>query len=647
MLSKRQRNILSYLSSEKDFVTISELASLFQVTERTIQYDLEFIESFKSELNIDVERNKSLGVKLSQTENDNEVSNVELDIHYSKNERKEQIILRLFESSSPISSQSLADILNVSRRTVVDDLKSVQHWLEEYTLVLEYKKNKGFVIEGNEKYLREAYANVVNAYFRKSTAQIGIEIFSEDELEKIRRAVITTINDQDFQLVQVGIDGLIYHIIIAIHRAKKQFVFDIPDEEYERLSKTDAFNIAIQITAELEKVFNITFPKSEAAFITLHLLGARVNKFHQEQTQQNLSNLASLFIQKVSAQIGIPLIHDHKLLTGLVTHLQPAIHRMSFDMTHSNPLKEEILKEYSELVLAIKQQVGILEEAYQVTFNEDEVAYLALHFASSIERLSNEEPTQIKVILLCGSGVGTSQLLKSRIENIYPELEILDAFSIYDISESFLKSHGVDYIISTVPVDGFSVPTIEVSPFLMKEDRSKINQMINDYRERYISSFKTVGPSLENVIPENHIQTHVNVSSRDEAIKTSVQTLVDAGHVNEQYGDEIIDHLDKFGPYMVIGPHIALLHSNFENVNVPVSMSIVHFENGVEFGHDRFDPVKVVVILATSQPQIHLNALGQLSRIIMNEEHRNELIAGQKETILQLIKTVSQNEEGV
>ncbi|WP_338108287.1 HTH domain-containing protein [Mammaliicoccus fleurettii] len=115
MLSKRQRNILSYLSAEKDFVMISELASLFQVTERTIQYDLEFIGSFKNDLNVDVDRNKSLGVKLSQKENYNENSNVELDIHYSKNERKEQIILSLFESSSPISSQSLADLLNVSR----------------------------------------------------------------------------------------------------------------------------------------------------------------------------------------------------------------------------------------------------------------------------------------------------------------------------------------------------------------------------------------------------------------------------------------------------------------------------------------------------------------------------------------------------
>ena len=39
-------------------------------------------------------------------------------------------------------------------------------------------------------------------------------------------------------------------------------------------------------------------------------------------------------------------MHDHKLITGLVTHLQPAIHRISFNMQHENPLKQEILREY-------------------------------------------------------------------------------------------------------------------------------------------------------------------------------------------------------------------------------------------------------------------------------------------------------------
>lgn len=624
-------------------MTIAEIASLYNVSERSIQYDLEFIETYKTQLNIEVMRNKSLGVKVTQLNKVSSDSNLEMDIHYSKNERKVHIILRLFESSKPISSQMLANLLNVSRRTVVEDLKSVQLWLEDHELRLEYMKNKGFVIEGNEKNLREAYAKVVNDYFHHSTPKIGIEIFSEEELEKIRKAVVSTLNEEDFQLVQVGIDGLIYHIIIAIHRAKDEFVFDIPQIEYDRLKSTDAFQLAIKITKKLENLFQIDFPKSEAAFITLHLLGARVTKLQVENAQHDISKSTKFFIQKVSAQVGVPLIHDHKLLSGLITHIQPAIHRMKFNMEHINPLKHEIMSEYHELVIAIKKEVWLLDEAFDVDFNEDEIAYLALHFASAIERLKSEETRKIKIILLCGSGVGTSQLLKSRIKNIYPELEILDAFSIYDISEGFLNSHGIDYILTTVPVKEFSVPTIEVSPFLNKEDRNNINHMINQYRELVITSYKTVGPSLEDVIIMNQIKTNLKVEDRNDAIRKSVQTLIDLEHVTSQYAEDIIQHLDKFGPYMVIGPHIALLHSNFDNVNVPVSMAIVHFEEAIEFGHDRFDPVKVVVILATSQPQIHLNALGQLSHLIMDNDKRDTLFKGNKEMIFKLIKSVSQS----
>ncbi|MBW0767013.1 activator of the mannose operon (transcriptional antiterminator) [Mammaliicoccus lentus] len=649
MLSERQRNIVSHLSPVKDFITITELASLFQVSERTIQYDLEYIESFADQLKIKIERSKSLGVKITSQDETSFLSesNVEMDVHFSKIERKEQIILRLFESSKPINSQKFADILNVSRRTVVEDLKSVQKWLGKYSLLLEYKKNKGFIIEGNEKNLREAYANIVSEYFRKATPHIGMKNFSKEDLEKIRRTVINILNEEDFHLVQVGIDGLIYHIIIAIHRAKEQYMFEIPDEEYERLRQTDVFEIAIKITQRLEEIFPIKFPKSEAAFITLHLLGARVTSYHEYQEHKNITQISKLFIQKVSAQIGIPLIHDHKLMTGLITHLQPAIHRMTFNMAHSNPLKEEIIDEYQELFHAVKQQIYVLENPFHIEFSDDEVAYLVLHFASSIERLSSEQTTQIKVILLCGSGVGTSQLLKSRIKNIYPEFEILDAFSIYEITEKILQSHGVDYILSTVPVEDFSVPTIEVSPFLNREDRERLNQLINDFRERYVSSYKTIGPTLEDVLPFNHIQTNIIGKSRDDAIKESVKVLIDEGHVNAAYAGDIIKHLDKFGPYMVIGPNIALLHSNFENVNVPVSMSIMHFKNGVTFGHDRYDPVKIIIILATSQAQIHLNALGQLSHLIMDEEKRKELLNGNKEKIIELIHSVSHSKEEI
>ncbi len=65
-----------------------------------------------------------------------------------------------------------------------------------------------------------------------------------------------------------------------------------------------------------------------------------------------------------------------------------------------------------------------------------------MHFASAIERISTVTTNKIKVVLLCGSGVGT-QLLKSRIGHIYPELEVVDAYSIYEIDESMLKHEGL------------------------------------------------------------------------------------------------------------------------------------------------------------------------------------------------------------
>ncbi|MCS4485791.1 BglG family transcription antiterminator [Staphylococcus americanisciuri] len=645
MLSDRQRQIVTYLSSRQRFVTIVELADQFHVSERTIQYDLAYIESFQEQYQLEVVRNKHLGIMINDSA---VIQKAEYDarvVHYSKEERKDYILLRLFEAIQPVSSNMLAEMLHVSRRTVVEDLKAVQSELAHYELRLEYVYNKGFVIEGNEKALREAYANVVHTYFQHAAPHLGIVNFSQDELEHIRRIVVSALRHQQVQLVQEAIDGLIFHIVIAIHRARDQFHFEIPDAEYQRLQNTEAFQLALDMTEQLEALFDVAFPETEAAFITLHLLGAKGTTFHVKDDVDELGCIIQTFIQQVSAQMGVPFVRDHKLCTNLLTHLQPALHRMRFDMMHTNPLKAEIIRDYHDLITVIQQQVKILESAYQVVFNDDELAYLALHFASSMERVNATKAARIKVILLCGSGVGTSQLLKSRIQNIYPELEIVDAFSIYDISESFLQSQGIDYIISTVSVDRFSVPVMTVTPFLNKADRAQINQMINAHRETTVAHHQLVGPTLKDVLLERHVLTGQFAENRTAAIHQSVGLLVASGHVDEQYAQDILTQLNRFGPYMVISPHIALMHAHFEYVQVPVSMALVHYQEGVVFNHERFDPVKVVIVLATSNPHVHLNALGQLSQLIMNETDRQHLLEGDRTAIIQSIQNVSLSQE--
>lgn len=70
VLTKRQNDILIYLCSQRQYVTIKQLAVKFSVSPRTIQNDLAFIDSFLSDSKIIIDRKTSRGIKLSADESE-------------------------------------------------------------------------------------------------------------------------------------------------------------------------------------------------------------------------------------------------------------------------------------------------------------------------------------------------------------------------------------------------------------------------------------------------------------------------------------------------------------------------------------------------------------------------------------------------
>lgn len=63
MLSKRQYHILTFILECETFVQIHHLATHFNVTERTIQYDLEYIEDMASNLGLNIQGLSKRGSK--------------------------------------------------------------------------------------------------------------------------------------------------------------------------------------------------------------------------------------------------------------------------------------------------------------------------------------------------------------------------------------------------------------------------------------------------------------------------------------------------------------------------------------------------------------------------------------------------------
>ncbi|MBL5889451.1 HTH domain-containing protein [Heyndrickxia sporothermodurans] len=61
-LTKRQMDILKQLLGQADYINVKQLAELYEVSERTIRYDLDFIESFLKEYDVTLIRKPGKGI---------------------------------------------------------------------------------------------------------------------------------------------------------------------------------------------------------------------------------------------------------------------------------------------------------------------------------------------------------------------------------------------------------------------------------------------------------------------------------------------------------------------------------------------------------------------------------------------------------
>lgn len=102
----------------------------------------------------------------------------------------------------------------------------------------------------------------------------------------------------------------------------------------------------------------------------------------------------------------------------------------------------------------------------------------------------------------------------------------------------------------------------------------------------------------------------------------SCEPLEADGTVEANYKEDIIKCVEKYGPYIVIVPNVAMPHSQegAEGVN-KTAISFMKLENPVSF--EPGDPEKdaqLFFTLASCNPEQHLDNMSRLSEMLMNEE---------------------------
>lgn len=112
-------------------------------------------------------------------------------------------------------------------------------------------------------------------------------------------------------------------------------------------------------------------------------------------------------------------------------------------------------------------------------------------------------------------------------------------------------------------------------------------------------------------------------------VRQGCQLLETYDYITKDYADAIIDMTKEHGPYYVICPGVAMPHSRPEAGVLKKGISIMTLDQPVEFGSEANDPVSVVITLAATDNQTHLDLMQEIVILLTDQTNVDKLAAAE------------------
>jgi PTS system ascorbate-specific IIA component len=132
---------------------------------------------------------------------------------------------------------------------------------------------------------------------------------------------------------------------------------------------------------------------------------------------------------------------------------------------------------------------------------------------------------------------------------------------------------------------------------------------------------------LSTALGDGSIILGATAGNWEEAVRLAGHGLVASGRTTEQYTHDMVAAVHQLGPYMVIGPGLAMPHTRPSESVLETGMSLVVLQQAVEFGHQRNDPVHVLFGLAALDHDRHLELLSEFASLASDPDFVKSLLS--------------------
>lgn len=500
-MSNRTKEIIEVIIQQKGYIKVSEITQLLGISQRTVYRELPEITRIMQEHGMTLEsvsRKGLLAVGSPQA-----LEHLKKTLNQQKTvlivnpeQRADYILLYLLNEKEFIKTEAIAIDHQCALTTVRADLVKIQEKVANYDLQVIQQKGQGVLINGKSIEKNHLIADILlewvdetifyewlNSQKDVSDPFLGrIEEYGYREILNHVHCVVQKMIEQDLNKVNQFKTRdylemvLLLSFMLSCHGTEYQYR-QYMESELKPKYKEWAKNIEKCISEK----FSIELTQEEQTYVQWIVLVCSARGEHTITTirDQVLNKEIMKFIQFVENKIGIYLVRDRQLREGLYAHMDKALVRIRSNMQIINPALKEIKKDYGELFDVIKEGTRLIfKDDY---FPEDEIAYLVLYFAVSLDKIVKKS---FRVIVVCSGGMGSSKMLANTLEKEIPEINIVKTASIVALRQERLEDY--DLILSTIPLTLPEDQYLKVSPLLHENELLLIREKIQRHKHNML-----------------------------------------------------------------------------------------------------------------------------------------------------------------
>ncbi|WP_346207589.1 BglG family transcription antiterminator [Caldifermentibacillus hisashii] len=624
--------ILNQLFEAGAAIPVEELAHLNNISPRTVRNEIRNLNDIGRTNGFKVITKRNTGYLLvvedynlflnyyTPTLSKVDVNNVEQRIIY--------IQLMLFLADDYLKINDIAERLEISRSTVIKDLERVSKQLEDYGLHLEKKAHYGIKVIGEELNHRKALSKILGISKNQLTRSPSyIEFRNTINLSGLKNELIERIQHYKLNISDMAFKNTLKHIeILAFRISKKNYInkIELNHISYEEYCKSPYFQLSRDICKYLAREHLIEIPEKEVIYLSEHLLANTfADDFDNKQKKEFEYKIVQI-LKIIDQDFKTSFAEDKELISGLCLHIIPLLRRLDLNMKLENPIIDDVYIRYGYAFNIAIYFVNFLSKNYKLKITKDEIGYIALYFAASLEKQKQNSLMKFKrIAVICSTGGGSAYLIKIKLESIFKDAQI-DTASTINLNKVIYGDY--DLIITTIPIklEDITIPVVHITHVLDEWEIKNIDEILSLKYEQSSESSTTYSndQALVNLFKEDLFIIEHKERNYIDFLEQQCNKLFEKGYALANFPRYVLEREAKMTTIYkngVAGPHPIKMGAKKDCISVSIFKEpVIYKENQVQ--------IVFLINLKKGHLSLHKEISRMLLQIMNSKRIRNDII---------------------